>query len=261
MSVKEKMTAIADNIRDKTEKTEKLNLDNIASGINEVYEAGVKSEYDRFWDSYQSYGNQRYYKNSFSGRCWNNATFKPKYDIIATTAVSMFQECCITDLIGCLEKQNVRLDFSGVDYGFSNTFYGVSFPTIPQIDARKAKDGFSGTFRSSYIVTIQKIILNEQGTQYFGSAFDTATKLQNITFEGAIGQNISFSACPLTVESMKSIITHLKNYAESESEGKYTLTLKDECKTRLQEDMERVEIDGEVYTYFELIAVKGWNLA
>ena len=60
---------------------------------------------------------------------------------------------------------------------------------------------------------------------------------------------------------MKSIITHLKNYAESESEGKYTLTLKDECKTKLQEDMERVELDGEVYTYFELIAVKGWNLA
>lgn len=40
MSVKEKMTAIADAIRGKTGKTEKLTLDAMASGVNEVYIAG-----------------------------------------------------------------------------------------------------------------------------------------------------------------------------------------------------------------------------
>lgn len=46
MSVNEKMTAIADAIRDKTGKTEPLTLDGMASGVNEVYEAGQSSMVD-----------------------------------------------------------------------------------------------------------------------------------------------------------------------------------------------------------------------
>ena len=91
--------------------------------------------------------------------------------------------------------------------------------------------------------------------------FHNQPALKNITFKGEIPISLAFSFSPLTVESMKSIITHLKNYAGSENEGKCTLTLKDECKTNLQEDTERVELDGVVYTYFELIEAKGWNLA
>ena len=40
MSVNEKMTAIADAIREKTGKAETLNLDEMAVGVGEVYEAG-----------------------------------------------------------------------------------------------------------------------------------------------------------------------------------------------------------------------------
>lgn len=42
-TVNEKMTAIADNIRDKTGGTDPLTLDDMASGINEVYETGALS--------------------------------------------------------------------------------------------------------------------------------------------------------------------------------------------------------------------------
>ena len=40
-TVKEKMTAIADEIRDKTGKTEKLTLDDIKASISQVYEKGA----------------------------------------------------------------------------------------------------------------------------------------------------------------------------------------------------------------------------
>lgn len=46
MSVDSKMTAIADNIRDKTGGTEPLSLDEMAESIDEVYEAGQKSMVD-----------------------------------------------------------------------------------------------------------------------------------------------------------------------------------------------------------------------
>ena len=46
MSVNSKMTAIADNIRDKTGGTDLLTLDDMAEGVNEVYEAGKASMID-----------------------------------------------------------------------------------------------------------------------------------------------------------------------------------------------------------------------
>ena len=52
------------------------------------------------------------------------------------------------------------------------------------------------------------------------------SKLENVVFEGVIPATISFSSCPLTVESMKSVITHLKDYSGTESEYTYTVTFK-----------------------------------
>ena len=46
MGINEKMTAIADNIRSKTGETKALTLDDMASGINDVFEAGKKSVVD-----------------------------------------------------------------------------------------------------------------------------------------------------------------------------------------------------------------------
>lgn len=46
MGINEKMTAIADNIRSKTGERKALTLDDMASGINDVFEAGKKSVVD-----------------------------------------------------------------------------------------------------------------------------------------------------------------------------------------------------------------------
>jgi hypothetical protein len=96
MSVAEKLTTIAEN-------------------MPKVYEAGQKSEYDRFWDSYQYNGGAIYYPYSFAGFGWRDETFKPKYNVAPVGyAEGMFRQMRITNLKRCLEKANVTLDLSKV---------------------------------------------------------------------------------------------------------------------------------------------------
>ena len=59
------------------------NLTTIAKNQQKVFDAGVKSEYDRFWDNYQKNGEPMSYAMAFGSK-WDDITFKPKYPIIAT---------------------------------------------------------------------------------------------------------------------------------------------------------------------------------
>ena len=47
--------------------------------VGSVYEAGAKSEYDRFWDIYQKNGERTNYSYGFANEYWTDDTFKPKY--------------------------------------------------------------------------------------------------------------------------------------------------------------------------------------
>ena len=105
MSVAEKLTAIADNIRIHTGKEDKLTLDNMAQGVNETFlegnkigytfgrrdgiEQGKKDAYDEFWDDFQESGNRDTYIACF-GTGWTAETFKPKYQIKPIRAGYMF---------------------------------------------------------------------------------------------------------------------------------------------------------------------------
>lgn len=127
----------------------------LAEKINEVYEAGKKAEYDSFWDAYQENGNRRDYSNAFYNK-WNDETFKPKYDIIATSAYSA---CGYSNM----STINVVFDLSGA----SNT---------------------SSLFYSCHnLKTIKKIIVSEKNT--ISNWFTYCNSLEYVTFEGVIGQN------------------------------------------------------------------------
>ena len=144
MSVNEKMTAIADNIREKTGGMESLTLDDMANGVNEVYEAGKKTEYDVLWDNLQTYGKRIGYKYAFYFYCttvaynipvWTDETFKPKYDFKPNGDASyMFYGCGFTDFKGILEKQGIVLDMSKT-YAFNHAFgYCKKLTRLPVID-------------------------------------------------------------------------------------------------------------------------------
>ena len=177
--------------------------------VSEVYEAGAKSEYDRFWDNGQNYGNPSGYQNLFSGAMWNNATFKPKYDIIPppnATAYMMFRNSGIKgDLVEILKNCNVKLDFSKC-YNLQYTFNNTQFTRIGIIDLSSCSY-LQSTFQANYALeTIDEIILKSNGSQDLSNSFGQCNVLKNIKFSGVIGSNIDFQWSPLSKASIKSVI-------------------------------------------------------
>lgn len=264
MSVNEKMTAIANNIRSKTGKTEPLNLDDMANGVNEVYEAGKKTKNEEFFDKYLNLDDvsvtSTNHESLFSGLGWNNDTFYPTKDISVGYGYKMFYRNRVTNIRQRLIDCGVKLDFTTAnDTGMM--FESCKSTELPTIELHHPNLVVGQTQRLCYnctsLVTIEKIIAVE--SNLWGNSFTGCSALQNITIEGVIGKTISFSSSPLTVESMKSIITHLKKYAGTQEAGNYTLTLKDSCKTLMEEQGAIEELGGKTYDAY--IADIGWNLA
>lgn len=190
-------------------------LTTIAENQQKVYEAGQKSEYDRFWDAYQS----GTYQNQFSGKMWKNSTFKPKYDIKPTsTAYMLFYYSGIKgDLVSILDELGITLDTSECK-NFQYTFGYSEFTRIGVIDMRNATNSNTAmlsAFQGAKVETIDKLIFRDDGTQVFSNgAFQNCAKLTNLTIEGTIGQdgfNMQWSPL-LSRASIDSILDCLKDF-------------------------------------------------
>lgn len=191
MSISEKLTTIADN-------------------QEKVYEAGKKSQYDEFWDSYQKNGTKVDHTCAFA--YWDRTTFKPKYDIHCTCADRMFfgfsNPSDIVDLVDVLEKQGKTMDFTGCTR-FYYAFYWAYIQRLGTIDLSASKTN-EFAFETPYIQTIEKIIVSEE-TVFVSRTFHDAS-LKNINaIEGKIGSNIWFSQCPLTKASITNVVNALSN--------------------------------------------------
>jgi hypothetical protein len=254
MSVNEKMTAIADAIRDKTKGTEKLSLDAMAIEIPKVYDAGKIDERDGFWESFQT-PTRRMWTNAFACACWNDYTFYPKYDIVPTgNASSLFRYCGITDFEGRLNECGAILDTSGAT-NLNNAFGESTVTVLPTIDLSKCttSTAASGVFSGCRsLTTIRKIIIGE--TIAILNIFNACSALENITFEGVIGRDIQLHYSPLTIESMKSVISHLKNYKGTDNESTYLVKFSDDCWAALEADS--TAPNGT--TWKEYVTALGW---
>jgi hypothetical protein len=97
-------------------------------------------------------------------------------------------------------------------------------------------------------VTIEKVILKDDGSQSLTDTFGSMGNLEYIRFEGTIGKSTSFSASKnLTHDSLINILEHLKDYAGSGTT--YTLTLGSTNLAKLT-DAEKA-----------IATQKGWTLA
>lgn len=217
MSVKEKMTALADEIRAKTGKEEALSLDAMAENIGEVYTAGAKTEYDAFWDNYQENGKRADYGFAFAGYGWTDELFKPKYNLgITANTVQMFYGCKITDLSALLEKQGVTLDtrnYAPTSYNYIETFRnGYNLTRVPVLHVPKQLNMHYTYFYCRDLHTIDGLVLSEEGNQTFDiSTFSNCSSLKNITITGKIGNNFDIHWSPLSKESILSIFTALSD--------------------------------------------------
>ena len=183
--------------------------------IDAVYEAGKQagggggdSHYDTFWNVYQDNGNRTIYSNAFSGYGWTDETFKPKYDIKPTAAVSMFQTTQITNLKKILDDCGVRLDFSNCS-SFNYVFQQSKITHIGIIDVSKASS-INYFMPEAKFIYIEKLKLKDDGSQTFTSlySFSNCKDLEHIIFEGVIGKanfDLHWST-KLDADSLKSII-------------------------------------------------------
>lgn len=222
MSVNEKMTAIADAIRDKTGGTEALTLDGMTESIPAVFDAGKEAEQRAFWEVFQKRTSWQY---AFAYNGWTDKNYNPIYPIrIGSANTNMYYDSGITNT-------KVSLDISGRILNY--------------------------TFRDSDIVTIPELIVDESTD--INQGFTNATALKNISITGTIGTNFKISWCPLSVASIKSIITALKDYTGI-SEYNYTLTVKKFAFETLEAEGTTAEYNGEACSWAELIDNKKWNL-
>ena len=186
---------------------------------DEVYAKGREDERVHFWSDFPT-GWCIQYCLAYSS--WTDDIYKPIKDIVVperTYYSCLFYGSYITDT-------KVALDLSACLYKYTG--------------------GCTQVFRESNIKTIRKIIVNETIT-YF-NWFKDAKKLENITFEGVIGNDIDFSSCTLlTIESILSVISCLKDLTAT-GETK-TLTLGSTNLAKLTDAQKAIATE------------KGWTLA
>ena len=189
-------------------------------------EGGSDSYYDEFWDARQSNGTPCDYSYAFYGKTWSVETFKPKYDIIPTKADYIFYGASLNglDLVEYLTRLGKNLDFSNCT-SFQWLIYNSHICRLGVVDMSKVSSATSANnvFREANatyatLKTIDKLIVSSKypmGTSSFGNC----GALENITIEGTITGNFSIQySSKLTVESAKSIITHLENYTGTSKE-------------------------------------------
>lgn len=216
----------------------KQNVARAKTDYDEVYNAGKKSEYDAFWDIYQNYGKREVYARTFVGYGFTFDNFFPKYDIRPkNTAEYMFyfwdgrlpnHEGSLT---ARLNECGVVLDTSQCT-SLSTAFGNSRFTEIPAVDFTGQTTNVLRVFFNTKVLTkIDKITVREDTT--FSQWFENATALEEIRIEGVIGQGINFQSCPLSVDSMISIITHLKPLGAEEGFTK-TVYFSRDCWDRLE---------------------------
>lgn len=213
----------------------------IAENEQKVYDAGKKAEYDAFWDVYQTNGTTANYAYKFAGSGWTNKNFKPKYDFgDMDTATYMFAGSGIADLSN-LPRMNILWTAQYMFLGNTRISH------IGEIEIKEATCTLTSMFQNaSKLITID--LLKVLPDNAYSNAFTGCSALENITFDGDIGNSINFSACTkLNHDSLMSIINHLKDFSGTSTTKK--LTLGTDNLEKLTDAEKKVATD------------KGWTLA
>lgn len=212
--------------------------------VAEAYDAGKQAQYDEFWDLYQENGERRNYVNSFSGIGWNDNIFKPKYDIVPTTAfgASMFQSSGIVNLKQCLIDAGVTLDLSeltSATYIFRDSF----ITDYPYIDLSSANSVVYAFYSCKGVNLTLKLGANTT----YSNTFQNSSSFVKLIIEGTIGQN-GFNvqwATKLDYESLLSIKNALADKSKDTSGTTWVVTVGSANKAKYTEkDIEEIKAKG-----------------
>lgn len=246
-------------------------LTQIAENEQKVFDAGRNKELDAFWGRYLHHGERpASWSNQaglFSGVNFGFSNFYPTFDIRPVGDASyLFYAWENTknnyddhsgSLAQRLKECGVVLDTSKATK-LSNAFAYTYITEIPTIDCTGLVGNSMNVFRDGYsrIAKVEKIIVTESTT--FTDWF-VNTCVADITFEGVIGQDFSITygggIKRLSVDSMKNIISCLKNYNGTDDEFVHDLTFHESYWAALEADS--TAPDGG--TWREYVGSLGWN--
>ena len=180
-------------------------------GTEEGYESGKKAQYDAFWDAYLDNGNLRYTLSIFSGRGWNDITFKPKHSLHnAADAYMMFRQSQITDIGKSLKECGVTFTLTGNILQY--TFNGMASKTLDNIVFAEPITTMYTAFGSATNLESIECPIPVQDANISGDSFAWCTALKEIRFNGTIASNLSFpNSANLSTDSIDSIIGALKD--------------------------------------------------
>ena len=202
--------------------------------IPKVYDAGVKSEYDKFWDAFQNNGKRTNYQCA-GFYIFNAETFRPKYPIRPKNMQQMFfnsyweTNFYIDDFVEFCKEHNIVFDTSQCN-AFNMGLGLMKTKRLGVIDFTAMRTPSSNTNiwygNSGYLQTIDELISGEL-TAWDSTAFQSATGLTNMNMTGVVAtNNLNLSYCTkLTKESLMSVINCLQDYSEYTGSTKWVCTL------------------------------------
>lgn len=259
MSVKEKLTAIADAIRDKTKKTELLTLDDMVTGVSDVYDSGKTKEWGDFWDSFQENGNKTNYARAFAGKGWTDDNWSPKYDIRPTgDAYGMFWTNPISDMGEILKRNDVVFDTSNVTHGQMMIFDMPNLVHLGEFDIGKMIN-CSDTFAVNYkLEKIDKVIFSPTTKCDTGnSMFRANGKLTSVGFEGTLAYSLNVKDPPFDKPTIISLI----NILSVDTTG-LTVTLKKSAVNKAFETSSGANNGSTSAEWLALVATKqNWTIS
>lgn len=221
--LKEYLSTLANAFRIVLGTTDKINAQDFTDKVNEVYEAGKKSEYDAFWDAFQKNGNRTSYSGS-PFKEWPDAIFKPKYDLRPVGAANgMFGNTNLTDVAKLLEEAGVVLDTSKATSMSEFASYYTEITRLPEISTIGCDSLAAFMYNTPYLHTIDKLILRDDGSQVFNSNSFIGSRFANVVVEGVVGTDIWLTTKALTSDSIKSFINALKDYSDTKTTMTVTL--------------------------------------
>jgi hypothetical protein len=251
----EDYTAVCDSIREKTGKTEVIKSGEMPSAVGEVFDAGKQSEYEAFWDTYQKNGERKDYAQAFYGGCWTTSTLRPKYDIIPNNLTRAFcGNQLAVDLVEHFKSIGIVFDVSKPCH-LQQCFESSKYTRVGELVCSEQSSMNAQIFNvCGNLVTIDRLTVCELNN--LAMAFNGCTKLVNITMSGTIGNSLSFNWSPLSVESMKSIISCLKDYSETDKAYTYEIKFTNACWAALEAD----STSPTGTTWAEYVDSLGWNI-
>ena len=243
------LTSLAAKFRAKLGTSATINPQDFESKVDAVFDAGKKSEYDAFWDTYQSNGTRKNYHSAFAGDGWKQTNFKPKYTVRPSEARNMFYQSPLTDL-----TLTHKLDFSEVT-ALSDFIARSSVTKVPAINLSKIIDSLYVFENAFALVTVENLIFpTSPFTVNISGIFYRCNALENITITGTIqntGCDLHWST-KLTVESLTSILTALSKNS-SVAAGK-SITFPTAAQAKIQAD---TTAKGQ----YDAAIAAGWTIA